>query len=205
MSRPTTPTDFRAHEPKTHYQTPNKAALKSASEFCERNGIKHSKTALFREYGFSNSAGYRALKSTTTRSFTHPPYKKETRGVKNKITEEQIAIISEIIEERGGEGRELTWEQLAMAAGVDACRKTIKAALGNLQYGKYIACERKHISNSTAENRCNYARNMLEKYPEPKDWYRVRWSNEMHFGWEGPRGRHYIIRKPGERIRPDCI
>jgi hypothetical protein len=45
---------------------------------------------------------------------------------------------------------------------------------------------------------------MLERYPEPDDWKRVRFSDEVHFGY-GPQHRLYIIRKPGERYCPDCI
>lgn len=36
------------------------------------------------------------------------------------------------------------------------------------------------------------------------DWHRVRFSDEVHFGY-GPEGQLRIIRKPGTRKRPDCI
>ena len=45
---------------------------------------------------------------------------------------------------------------------------------------------------------------MLERYPEEEDWYRVRFSDEVHFGY-GPEGQLRIIRKPGTRYRQDCI
>ena len=45
---------------------------------------------------------------------------------------------------------------------------------------------------------------MLERYPEPKDWYHVRFSDEIHFGF-GPQGKIRIIRRPGERFCPDCL
>jgi hypothetical protein len=45
---------------------------------------------------------------------------------------------------------------------------------------------------------------MLERYPEPSDWYRIRFSDEVH--WViGPQGSIYIIRRPGERYCSDCI
>lgn len=49
-----------------------------------------------------------------------------------------------------------------------------------------------------------YVRIMLEKYPEPEDWDRVRWSDEIHFGW-GAQRQLRIIRKPGERYCVDCV
>jgi hypothetical protein len=45
---------------------------------------------------------------------------------------------------------------------------------------------------------------MLERYPEPKDWWHVRFSDETHFGW-GPQGKIYILRRPWERFCPDCL
>ena len=45
---------------------------------------------------------------------------------------------------------------------------------------------------------------MLERYPEPMDWYRVRFSDESHFGW-GPQGKIWVLRRPWERFCPDCI
>ena len=45
---------------------------------------------------------------------------------------------------------------------------------------------------------------MLQRYPKPKYWQRVRFSNEVHFHW-GPEGAIRIIRKPGQRYCHDCI
>jgi hypothetical protein len=45
---------------------------------------------------------------------------------------------------------------------------------------------------------------MLAKYPDPEDWRRVRFSDEVHFSF-GPQGRVYILRRLGERDCPDCI
>lgn len=49
-----------------------------------------------------------------------------------------------------------------------------------------------------------YARKLLEEYPEPEDWDRGRFSDEVHFGW---RAQHQlrIIRRPGELDCVDCI
>jgi hypothetical protein len=38
------------------------------------------------------------------------------------------------------------------------------------------------------KKREEYSRVMLERYPEPEDWYHVRFCDECHFGWV-PRTR----------------
>lgn len=45
---------------------------------------------------------------------------------------------------------------------------------------------------------------MLRRHPDPEDWDRVRFSDEVHFGY-GPEGQLHIIRQPGTRYRQDCI
>lgn len=56
----------------------------------------------------------------------------------------------------------------------------------------------------SAANRVQYAKVMLERHPEPEDWDRVCFSDEVHFGW-GAQHQLRIIRKPGERYCIDCI
>lgn len=45
---------------------------------------------------------------------------------------------------------------------------------------------------------------MLERYPQPEDWDRVRFSHEVHWSI-GSQGKAKIIRCPGERYCSDCI
>jgi hypothetical protein len=40
-----------------------------------------------------------------------------------------------------------------------------------------------------------YSRVIWERYPEPKDWHRVRFSDESHFSW-GPKGKTWVLRRP---------
>ena len=44
------------------------------------------------------------------------------------------------------------------------------------------------VSLRLKERRSEYARVMLEKYPEKEDWRHIRFSDECHFGW-GPLGK----------------
>ncbi len=39
---------------------------------------------------------------------------------------------------------------------------------------------------------------MLDKYPQPEDWHRVRFSDEVYFGY-GTQDKLRIIRKAGVR------
>lgn len=45
---------------------------------------------------------------------------------------------------------------------------------------------------------------MKQRYPEPDDWFRVRFSDEIHFCY-GPQGKLHIICKPGKQYCPNCI
>lgn len=60
------------------------------------------------------------------------------------------------------------------------------------------------LPDRAKERRVEWATVMLDRYPQPKDWHRVRFNDEVHFGY-GPEGQLRIIRKPGTRKRPDYI
>lgn len=50
----------------------------------------------------------------------------------------------------------------------------------------------------------NWATGMLERYPHPQNWLRVRFSDEVNFGY-GTQHKLRIIRKAGMRYCQDCI
>lgn len=56
-----------------------------------------------------------------------------------------------------------------------------------MSHHKCIACRKGWVNKGLAERRVQYATTMLQSYPEPKDWQRVRFSDDVHFGW-GPEG-----------------
>ena len=45
---------------------------------------------------------------------------------------------------------------------------------------------------------------MKERYLRPRNWHRIRFSDEVDFGY-GLQGKLYIIRKPGKQYCLDCI
>ena len=92
--------------------------------------------------------------------------------------------MEQIIEKEEIAGRALTWKQL----GLEASGETVKRMMGTLDYRKCIACRKGWVKPEIALRRLEYARHMLEKYPKPEDWYHVRFSDEVYFGW-GPQGK----------------
>lgn len=73
-----------------------------------------------------------------------------------------------------------------------------------MDYHKCVACQRGWASKDLAERRLAFAEYILKKYPNPEDWQRVRFSDEVHFGL-GPQGKLMIIRKKGQRKCHNCI
>ena len=45
---------------------------------------------------------------------------------------------------------------------------------------------------------------MLDRYPYPENWHRVRFNDEVHFGYS-PQARPRILRKPWEKYCSDCV
>lgn len=69
---------------------------------------------------------------------------------------------------------------------------------------KCVSCKKGRVNAKTAVKRVEWSTIMLDRYPEPEDWDRVRFSDEVHFGW-GPQGKLLIIRISGERYCQDFI
>lgn len=109
-----------------------------------------------------------------------------------------------ILETEGIEARSYIWEQLGFEVGLECSGRIVQRAMGTMDYHMCIACRRGWVNQKTAKNRMNWASVMLERYPEPKDWYRVRFSDEVHFGY-GSQDKLNNIRKPGMCYCQDCI
>lgn len=60
------------------------------------------------------------------------------------------------------------------------------------------------MNEKTAKDCLNWATVMLDEYPHPEDWLRVRFSDEVYFGY-GPQDKLRIIRRAGMRYCQDCI
>ena len=122
---PTTPTtevtSYECQKP-----TPVKARIQGAIDFLESEGITGKKGAVFRANSVSRRAGYRILQSSNPHTLKNDPTRKETREPKRIITPTQIREMKKILENKGLEGRSLTWSQLGFEAQVDASEATIR-------------------------------------------------------------------------------
>lgn len=187
------------------HDTPTKAKVQGAVEFCKRMGIPYYKNDVFRTFNVSKAQGYQFLNSETSAQRRHnDPEESETRGRKSIVSTKDIREMEKILEEEGFEARALTWQQLGFEAGLDCSEDMIKRVMGTMNYHKCIACRKGWISPRTATKQVDWSTVMLERYPDQEDWHPVRFSNEVHFNY-GPQGKLRIIRKPGERYCQDCI
>lgn len=202
MERPKTP-EYGSSESRMHIPTPIKSKIKGAVEFCDRMGISYFKEDVFRIFNVGHAAGWRALSGQSRRHHNDSTIS-ENRGRHSLVTPEKIHEMEKIIQEEGFEARALTWEQLGYEVGLEFSGRTIQKAMGTMNYHKCVACRKEWVNEKTARRRVEWATVMLQKYPHKSDWYRVRFSDEVHFGW-GPQGKLFIIRQSGERYCQQCI
>lgn len=87
-----------------------------------------------------------------------------------------------VLETESIEARRFTSEQLGNEVGLDCSGRTVQRAMGTMSYHKCTACRKGWVNERLAERRVQYASTMLQRYPEPKDWQRVKFSNEVYFG-----------------------
>lgn len=194
-----------SHPGATHHSTPAKSRILGACEYVDAAGIKGKKADIFRQFKVSKARGWEILRQgRERRGFIHDSQRVETRGRPSKVSPEDIRRMERIIEDCDVEGRSMTWETLAYESGLDISGRTVKRAMGTLDYHKCIACRKGWVNRSTAINRKAYSEVMYARYPHKSDWYHIRSSDEVHIG-VGPQGALHIIRKPGQRYCTNCI
>lgn len=110
------------------------------------------------------------------------PEQKETRGRKSIISADKIREMEVVLETESIEARRFTSEQLGNEVGLDCSGRTVQRAMGTMSYHKCTARRKGWVNERLAERRVQYASTMLQRYPEPKDWQRVKFSNEVYFG-----------------------
>ena len=183
-----------------HHTTPTKARVKGTIEYLEAQGIPHSKSEVFQFHGVGKNAGWKILRQDDRTHHSIFPDRKK------KLSNEDLAVIERFIDNNGLDGRTIPWAGLPTAAGLDIGYhgETVRRAVKDLNLRMCIACEQKYASPRLRERRVEYARVMLERYPEPENWRHVRFSDECHFGL-GPQGKVDLIRRPWERHCPDCL
>lgn len=91
-----------------------------------------------------------------------------------------------IVEDHRTEGRTLSWAALGYEAGLDLKDPqghTVKKAMGTMNYYMCIACKKNQVSPHLVKHQVEFAKIMKERYPDPEDWWNVRFFDEVHFSY----------------------
>ena len=126
-----------------NHDTPTKAKVQEAVEFCQKMGIPFFKADVFRTFGVENRQSHELLRGESARRHHNEFEDSENRGRHRIISPKQIREMERILEEEGMEGRSLTWEQLGYEINLKCNDRTVKRAMGIMKYHKYIACKKK--------------------------------------------------------------
>ena len=192
-------------EGQRHYFTPIQAKVRGAIQFCERMSIDYIKRDVFRIFNVSICQGYKFLRNESSlHRLRNDLNREETRGRLRVISAEKLREMKRILQEEGIEAHVMTQEQLGYKVGLEYIGEMVKNAIGFIYYRKCIAYKKGWVNERTTRNHKAQAEVMKERYPRPKDWHCMRFSDEVHFGY-GPQGKLRIIRKTGEQYCPNCI
>jgi hypothetical protein len=198
------------HRPKEHWRTPQKAVIQhefkknAAGQSLGPDGQPLSQRKLFRDkLKVPRTSGYRVGSSNDPRRLNNSKIRKETRGRKSKVSERDVRAVELLLWREGPDGRQLSWDALAIEAALSCGGRTLQRKMVHKGYRRYIACRKSWVAPKIAEKRVEWARKMLAQRPRPEDWYDVRFSDETHLGY-GPPGRVYVTRRPEEIYCNDC-
>ncbi len=201
MQRITTPV-AEEHEAPRDSPTTTRAKIRGTVEFCDAKKIPYFKTDVFRFFGVSHNRGYEYLRNGSSNLISDNPDKEETRGRKRIVSPQLIREMERLLE---AESRVYTWEELGKEVGLECSSRTVQRAMGTMDFHRCISCRRGWCNSKIAQQRMEWAGVMLQRYPQPQDWSQVRFSDEIHFGWDSQVGKIQIIQKPGLRVCLDCI
>ena len=187
----------------TTLETPQKNRILRAVQILQSKGIKYTKKELSQEFGVTrNQIDYTLAKGPGRTQ------KRSQLKAKNneKLTERDLDRVEEFIKNNGPEGHHINWAELLDQFGFNIDWKTLRDRMAPRSIFTFVPSQKPHIGEKLAKKRVNWAKTMLQRYPTKFDWRRVRFSDEVHFGW-GPEGRILIIRHRGNgwRNHPDCI
>ncbi|KAH6995961.1 hypothetical protein BKA56DRAFT_609247 [Ilyonectria sp. MPI-CAGE-AT-0026] len=186
-----------------HGDTPKKAMVRGTISYLESQGLPVNKSAIFRHFDLSRSQGYAALNIPASKR--NDPEWEETRGRPSKISEDDQQKMENILWDERYETANLNWSGLAKEAGVQMeCNpRTLHRTMGTLSYRRCLGCARCWVHKKAREKRTEYARRMLDAYPQPQDWRLVRFSGELHFGF-GLDGKMRLLPRAGEKFCATC-
>lgn len=103
--------------------------------------IEYFKEDVFRAFDVFSRQGWDFLcDDSSSRRCHNDASQEESRGRKSVISPEKIYEMERILETEGIETRAYTWEQLGYEVGLECSGRTIKKAMGTIDYHKCIAC-----------------------------------------------------------------
>jgi hypothetical protein len=188
-------------------ETPRKARIKGAADYMDHLGLKYNHMDLFRYHNVSKEAGWALLRTDQElfdRTHHNNEAVQEQRGRPPLLSHKDLERADKFLQDIGWDARVMTWDQICEELSLPCGGHTLKDHLGSMDYHKCIACCKGWVSPKLAEKRKEWCEVMISRYPEKEDCYLVRFSDEVHWS-VGPEGKVKIIRKPGERLCPDCI
>jgi hypothetical protein len=130
--------------------------------------------ALFADMGVNERTGNRLGHSEDPGRLNNSEIRKETRGRKVILTDRDVQRVEILLCTSGYDGRVLTWQELILECDFTCHWKTLYRIMGHNTYRRCAACKRSWITPKLAKIRVSYAKKIIDKYPEPSDWYNVR-------------------------------
>ena len=134
--------------------TPQKNKIRGAAEFCEKQGIKFTKSSLAATFEVSRNQVNYALASDASRTSSSSISKEENP---KKLSERDLDHVKIAIEENGPEGHELDWAELNNQFGFGVHLRTLKDNINNRGLYTFVAAQKPYVSKGLAKARVKWA------------------------------------------------
>jgi hypothetical protein len=115
-------------------------------------------------------------------------------------TERDLSRAELFLDSTDFDDHSLNWDELVTNFDLSITGRQLRDKIQKKNFFSFIACDKPWISPKSQKLRVKCCKIMLERYPNPKDWHHVRFSDEVHFGW-GLEGKTRIIRRRGNGQR----
>ena len=200
----------KTRESRKHYDTPTKSKIKRAVAERQLNhvrslgGTKQTQTLLFKEKNVPRGSIDHIIKATSSCRLYNDSDRREIRGRKSKLNQRDLRAYELLIQRNSYDGRVLTQNKLAFKVDLPISGYTLQRHLSYIGYRHCIAYHKGWIDIKIATLRVKFAKEILTKYPNPTDWRKVRFSDEVYLEF-GLQSRVYVTRKLGESICPNYI
>lgn len=146
------------------------------------------------ELGVSKSSVHDLLASESVRR------KENERGRPRKIQEKELEdLVAEAT--KNWQGRQLSWDALGTACGLQCSGLTIRRAMHEIGYKKCKACKHPYISEPARIKRLHWE-SLYGTYQTPQ-WSDWRFSDEVTFT-SGTQATAWVIQTTKERHSPEC-